>query len=450
MTTPNPAWEKKSYYEVYKNHHGFASFKWIHYFFIYDQIFERFLNAKKPVTLLEIGVQNGGSLEVWKKYLPPGSEIHGMDINHRCREIGFSENIHFHLGSAADIKFVNELFAHKNFDIILDDGSHICHEVISTFTNLFKKLNPGGAYIVEDMHTSYDPSTFYGGGLRRPDSHIEFFKGFVDTLHIDYIDRQGPHPADLTPFLSMYYQEIANISFYDSICAITKFWQPKEERFRTTVSGEIFKAAQFDQDKLPQLKIENMADTVNATQAMYQHPAAGQPPAPKKTPDDFGPLDRLYSQGIEAFNLGCYPQAKAIFVDLLYRAPQNPLSVAWIAFVCAREGNVPDALHLMAQFVRAAPGDVALRIELGKHFLQSGNPDAAVAYLREVIAEHPALWQAYHLLAQSLHLSGQSAAAISVIDNVINRAPTEAKEKFRAVMDAIKAEGNAGGGNRSL
>src|SRR5215510_14899693 len=93
-------WKRQSYYDVYRNHQEYAGHKWTHYPFVYDQIFDRYLDAGKPLCLLEIGVQNGGSLEIWKKYLPPGSEIHGIDINTKCLELVFSDDIHFHLGSA--------------------------------------------------------------------------------------------------------------------------------------------------------------------------------------------------------------------------------------------------------------------------------------------------------------------------------------------------------------
>ena len=45
--------------------------KWVHYFDIYERHFERF-RGKSP-TMIEIGVQGGGSLAMWKEYFGPGS-----------------------------------------------------------------------------------------------------------------------------------------------------------------------------------------------------------------------------------------------------------------------------------------------------------------------------------------------------------------------------------------
>ena len=42
------------------------SLKWQKYFDVYDIIFKKF--RKKKITFVEVGVLNGGSLEIWKKY----------------------------------------------------------------------------------------------------------------------------------------------------------------------------------------------------------------------------------------------------------------------------------------------------------------------------------------------------------------------------------------------
>ena len=42
------------------------SIKWKKYFPIYEKLFEGYKN--KPITFVEIGILDGGSLEIWKKY----------------------------------------------------------------------------------------------------------------------------------------------------------------------------------------------------------------------------------------------------------------------------------------------------------------------------------------------------------------------------------------------
>ena len=252
----------ESYEQVFKNHNGFVSCKWIHYFYIYDRLFDEYRGKNKPLTIMEIGVNKGGSLEIWKKYLPEGSIICGVDINPKCKEINFSENIFFHLGSASDRNFMEETFKDTEFDIILDDGSHICSDVIETFKIMFPKLRQGGLYVVEDLHTSYWGGKF-GGGCRKKGTSIEYFKDFVEALNSDYImPVELGFMAVFAKFFSRdlrnrvkgilkrkigidkkyfnginYSKFIESITFYDSICAIKKFSSPKNNPFKLVYSG---------------------------------------------------------------------------------------------------------------------------------------------------------------------------------------------------------------------
>lgn len=247
-----------NYEEIYKNHKGFMARKMVHYFYIYDQLFSAYRKKNKPLTIMEIGVDKGGSIEMWKKYFPEGSKIHGIDINPECKEINFTENIYFHLGSASDRNFMEKTFKDIEFDIILDDGSHICSDVIATFEIMFPKLKNGGLYVVEDLHTSYWPH--YGGG-RKKGTSIEYFKSFVETLNADHIrpssvflnkfanylkgdfrdrmKRIWKKHVNKKHFMGMDYPKlIESITFYDSVCAIKKFSAPKNSPFRVVVPDD--------------------------------------------------------------------------------------------------------------------------------------------------------------------------------------------------------------------
>jgi len=248
----------ESYENIFLSHDGFVSNKWVHYFFIYDKLFYEYRKGNQPLTLLEIGVNRGGSLEIWKKYLPEGSMIHGVDINPKCKEINFSKNIFFHLGNAADRNFMEKTFKDIEFNVIIDDGSHICSEVIETFKIMFPKIKNGGLYVVEDLHTSYWKN--YGGGIRKKGTSIEYFKNIVEALNADYI-RKLSNLGTFAKFFSRdfrdkikhilkinvdkiyfngieYSKTIESITFYSSICAIKKFSSPKNNPFISCVSGE--------------------------------------------------------------------------------------------------------------------------------------------------------------------------------------------------------------------
>jgi len=401
-------WTKQSYSDIYKNHQGYACHKWTHYPFVYDQILAPYLDSGKPLRLLEIGVQNGGSLEIWKKYLPPDSEIHGMDINPKCLELDFGPNIHFHLGNAADKTFVNRLFANKSFDIIIDDGSHLCGEVISTFLNLFKKINPGGIYIIEDLHASYWES--FGGGLRNKNSSIEFLKQIIDTIHADHIPKD-PFSQDFMLFLKKYRQEISSISFFDSICTISKFAKIKHIPFSHVISGNTYKVAV--PDVFANITLESKLQHIETARLMYAITDDG--PDTQSVIETAEEAEKLLADGIEAFNREDLETAIEHFSTAMDKEPENPLPYAYLAFTCARQGLIMEARDFIAQSTRLAPERADLVAALGEIFLKSNKPSEAVDYLRQAVHAQPDLFAAYPAFAQSLHLIGQSAEAVSLL-----------------------------------
>ena len=72
----------------------------------------------------------------------------------------------------------------EDWDIIIDDGSHINSHQIETFKILFPKLKIGGYYFIEDVQTSYYLSDggdgFY---LNNKKTAINFFKTMIDRMH---------------------------------------------------------------------------------------------------------------------------------------------------------------------------------------------------------------------------------------------------------------------------
>src|SRR5690606_9352585 len=75
----------KTIAELYETHDGNVSDKWTSYFAFYERAFSPIRN--KPVRLLEVGIQNGGSLEIWGKYFSNAQKLLGCDINPNCRKI---------------------------------------------------------------------------------------------------------------------------------------------------------------------------------------------------------------------------------------------------------------------------------------------------------------------------------------------------------------------------
>ena len=56
-------------FDYFINNTGKKITKWTHYFPVYEKHFKAL--TEKPINILEIGVLNGGSLQMWKEYFHP-------------------------------------------------------------------------------------------------------------------------------------------------------------------------------------------------------------------------------------------------------------------------------------------------------------------------------------------------------------------------------------------
>lgn len=123
--------------------------------------YERFLMPirKKARSILEIGIgahnntKSGGySLKMWASYFKK-AKIYGIDLIDKSflnsRRIS---TFKCDQSNASDIKKKTK---DLTFDLIIDDGSHFVEHQITSFQNLFPKLNPGGFYIIEDISGSF-------------------------------------------------------------------------------------------------------------------------------------------------------------------------------------------------------------------------------------------------------------------------------------------------------
>ena len=133
--------------------------KWKHYFEVYERHFSRFRHT--PVVLLEIGLKNGGSLALWRRYFGSSARIFGADIYDRS--VAFERNERYGsperiiIGDQGDPRFwaeVRNAVPGQRLDIIIDDGSHIPAHMAISLQNAMQLLRPGGVYLCEDVHGS--------------------------------------------------------------------------------------------------------------------------------------------------------------------------------------------------------------------------------------------------------------------------------------------------------
>lgn len=113
----------------------------------YTPFYDSLLDGMTPKTLLEIGIEVGGSLRMWRDYFPSATII-GIDINPKW--IFHEDRIRtFICDPTKGLK--KEVADLAPFDIINDDGSHDPHDQINAFKVLYPLLSPGGHYIIEDV-----------------------------------------------------------------------------------------------------------------------------------------------------------------------------------------------------------------------------------------------------------------------------------------------------------
>ena len=202
--------------DYFMNNNKKVIHKWTHYFDIYERHLARF-RGKSPVVL-EIGVFRGGSAQMWKEYFGPGCKIIGLDIDASCKAHE-EDGIEIFIGSQDDPNMINQIFEkYPNIDVVIDDGSHQMKHIIASFNLIYHRVNPTGLYLVEDTHTCYWAD--WGGGLKRPDSFMEFVKSKLDEINAAYTNGELP----VTEFT----KSTDCIACYDSIVVFER--KPQAER----------------------------------------------------------------------------------------------------------------------------------------------------------------------------------------------------------------------------
>ena len=186
--------------------------KFDHYFDVYDRYFSQFKNKK--ITIVEIGVYQGGSLQMWRQYFGKEATIWGIDIDPRCKSLE-EENTHILIGSQEDPQFLRSIIDKIGpIDVLIDDGGHTQNQQIVSFQELYQHVNTdGGIYLCEDVHTSY--MNIYGGGHERKNTFIEYSKSFIDQLNAHYSEQSSLKVDAITKTTN-------SIHYYDSIVVFEK------------------------------------------------------------------------------------------------------------------------------------------------------------------------------------------------------------------------------------
>lgn len=122
----------------------------------YIHVYEKLVGGKREscVNILEIGVQAGGSIQLWKDYFTQGL-VWGLDIKDSMNPIHDSlrtdPRVRLSLGSDAYTTEVVESLKGTVFDFIIDDGPHTLESMLFFVKNYSGLLAEDGCLIIEDI-----------------------------------------------------------------------------------------------------------------------------------------------------------------------------------------------------------------------------------------------------------------------------------------------------------
>ena len=218
----------KTLRDLYKTHTGKVSDKWSLYLREYNRLFTPY--REQSISMLEIGIQNGGSLEIWSQYFPNAQKFVGCDINPDCAKLTFADSrIAVIVGDATLPETQAQVLAQSaSFDLIIEDGSHTSSDIIKAFARYFPALKSGGLFITEDLHCSYWQD--YEGGIFHPYSSITFFKHLADIVNHEHWGVEKSRTELIAGFMQVlnvdfddtWMGQISSVEFINSICVVKK------------------------------------------------------------------------------------------------------------------------------------------------------------------------------------------------------------------------------------
>ena len=123
----------------------------------YDDNLKHLVSEK--LNFLEVGIEHGFSLKMWAEYFE-NATIYGADIldksfldDNRIKTFKINQE------NESELKLLP-----GNLDIIVEDGGHTMLQQQVTFKVLFDtKLKPGGYWIIEDCHCSFEEKYGFDG-----------------------------------------------------------------------------------------------------------------------------------------------------------------------------------------------------------------------------------------------------------------------------------------------
>jgi hypothetical protein len=165
-----------------------------HYTMLYEFLFERWRG--EAFSMLEIGLQRGPgdldpsilpsrpvtdipSAKMWLSYFPR-AHVYGLDISDFSSFV--LDRFTFIRGDMGSISHL-EMIAKSlpPLRLIVDDASHAAYHQQLAFAKLFRMVESGGFYVIEDLHADHPISSH----LPACKKTVEVVTGFLSTGNLD-------------------------------------------------------------------------------------------------------------------------------------------------------------------------------------------------------------------------------------------------------------------------
>ena len=185
----------------------------------YHRFYPWFLAHMKSevVNLLEVGIENTESLKLWSSYFDK-LNLHGIDIEEKSFE---DSSVTLHKVDQSNTDELEKFAKTVNiqFDVIVDDGSHVPDHQMLTLENLWKLVKPGGIYIIEDIETSYwGESKIYG--YKFDANKTSILRPFVEL--IDVINTHVSKRTTTNRYMKDIAAEIEMVTFAQNCIILVK------------------------------------------------------------------------------------------------------------------------------------------------------------------------------------------------------------------------------------
>ena len=170
----------------------------------YDKVFAHLFEGKTVDNFLEIGLflneLQHTDLNAWTSIFP-SANIYGGD--NKESQLFNSGKINMHVVDqevAASFDAMKTEFD-VEFDVIIDDASHIYANTITTFEALFPVVNTGGMYLIEDIQDAGEGANDWQQTLAQLEAYMtsegHAYEVFQSLAPNKVIDQETQEPTDV-------------------------------------------------------------------------------------------------------------------------------------------------------------------------------------------------------------------------------------------------------------